>query len=90
MSNTSLKVAVLFLVFNRLDTTKQVFEAIREAKPPQFYIASDGPRATHFGEDKKVQAVRDYVLANIDWGCKSAVESAITWFFEHEEMGIIL
>jgi len=28
-----LKTAVLFLVFNRPDTTKEVFEAIRQAKP---------------------------------------------------------
>lgn len=29
-----LKTAVLFIVFNRPDITKQVFEAIRKAKPP--------------------------------------------------------
>ncbi len=29
----SLKTVVLFMVFNRPDTTKQVFEAIRKAKP---------------------------------------------------------
>ncbi len=98
-----LDVPVLFLVFNRLDTTKEVFEAIRKAKPPKIYIASDGARIEREGEDKKVLAVRDYVLNNIDWpcevktlfrdknlGCKYAVSSAISWFFENEEMGIIL
>lgn len=102
-SKTSSQVAVLFLIFNRLDTTKQVFQSIREAKPPRLYISSDGPRSTHPDEDEKVQAVREYVLEKIDWecevktlfrdenlGCKHAVESAITWFFDHEEMGIIL
>lgn len=98
-----LKTAILFLVFNRLDTTKQVFEAIRRAKPPRLYIAADGARENRQGEDTKVQAVRDYILSNIDWdcevktlfreqnlGCKYAVSTAITWFFENEEMGIIL
>jgi len=98
-----LKTAVLFLIFNRLDTTKQVFEAIRKAKPPRLYIAADGPRKNKPGEDEKVRAVRKYVMNNIDWecevktlfrdknlGCKYAVSSAITWFFENEEMGIIL
>jgi len=98
-----LSTAVLFLVFNRLDTTKQVFEAICQAKPPRLYIAADGARATKEGEADKVNAVRDYILSNIDWecevktlfreqnlGCKYAVSSAITWFFENEEMGIIL
>ena len=98
-----LNTAVLFLVFNRLDTTKQVFEAIRQAKPPRLYVAADGAREVKVGEAEKVKAVRDYVLSNIDWecevktlfreqnlGCGFAPANAITWFFENEEMGIIL
>ena len=98
-----LNTAVLFLVFNRLATTKKVFEAIRQAKPPRLYIAADGARETKEGEAEKVKAVRDYILKNIDWncevktlfrdknlGCKYAVSGGITWFFENEEQGIIL
>ena len=98
-----LNTAVLFLVFNRLDTTKQVFEAIREAKPPRLYIAADGAREQKDGEKEKVKVIRDYITSNIDWGCeiktlfrednlgcKYAVSGAIDWFFENEEMGIIL
>lgn len=98
-----LNTAVLFLVFNRLDTTKQVFEAIRQAKPPRLYVTADGSRETKEGEEEKVKAVRDYIISNIDWkcevktlfreqnhGCKMAVSGAIDWFFENEEMGIIL
>jgi hypothetical protein len=98
-----LKTAVLFLVFNRLDTTKQVFAEIQKAKPPKLYIASDGARNNKEGESEKVKAVRDFIKNNIDWqceiktlfreknlGCKYAVSSAITWFFENEEMGIVL
>lgn len=98
-----LNTAVLFLVFNRLDTTKQVFEAIRQAKPPRLYVAADGSRQTKKGEEEKVKAVRDFVMSSIDWecevktlfreqnfGCKMAVSGAIDWFFENEEMGIIL
>jgi hypothetical protein len=98
-----LNTAVLFMVFNRPDTTKQVFDAIRLAKPPRLYIASDGARISREGEDAIVQSVRNYVKSNIDWecdvktlfreqnlGCKVAVSSAIFWFFENEEMGIIL
>ena len=100
---TLLNTPVLFLVFNRLDTTKQVFEAIRLAKPPRLYIAADGARASREGEAATVQAVRDYVVSHIDWecevktlfreqnlGCKYAVSGAVTWFFENEVMGIIL
>ncbi len=94
---------VLFLIFNRLDTTKQVFEAIRQAKPPRFYIACDGAREDKKGEAEKVQMVRDFVLSNIDWkcevktlfqeenlGCRLAVSDALNWFFNKEEDGIVL
>lgn len=103
MTSVSARAAVLLLIFNRLDTTKQVLEAIRAAQPDRLYIACDGPRSTHPAEAEAVQAVRDYVIHNIDWGCevktlfrnknlgcKAAVESAVSWFFEHEDMGIIL
>lgn len=95
--------AVLFLVFNRLDVTQQVFEAIRQAKPPRLYIAADGAREAKVGEAEKVTAVREYILKSIDWdcevktlfreenlGCKYAVSGAIDWFFENEEQGIVL
>ncbi|MEY8768498.1 nucleotide-diphospho-sugar transferase [Francisella philomiragia] len=98
-----LNTPVLFLVFNRLDTTKQVFEAIRQAKPPKLYVAADGAREEKKREEQKVKAVREYIMNNIDWncevktlfrdenlGCKYAVSGSINWFFENEEMGIIL
>ena len=97
-----LQTAVLFLVFNRPDTTTQVFEAIRQAKPPRLYVAADGPRANREGEEERVAQVRQIATA-VDWpcelktlfrtenlGCKYAVSSGITWFFEQEEQGIIL
>jgi hypothetical protein len=94
---------VLFLIFNRLSTTQQVFAAIRAAQPRRLYIAADGPRLERLGEAVQVQLVRDYVLSQIDWdcevktlfrvenlGCRIAVSSAIDWFFAQEEEGIIL
>lgn len=97
-----LQTAVLFLVFNRPDTTAQVFEAIRQAKPPRLYVAADGPREEREGEAERVAKVRE-IATTVDWpcevktlfreknlGCKYAVSGAITWFFEQEEQGIIL
>lgn len=94
---------ILLTIFNRPETTRQVFEAIRAAKPPRLYVAADGPRDSRPGEDAKVKDVRDYVMGHIDWdcevktlfrdknlGCKYAVSGGIDWFFENEEMGIIL
>ena len=98
-----LNTAVLFLVFNRLDTTKQVFHEISQAKPPRLYIAADAARANNINEVKKVHEVRNYIMQNINWeceiktlfrdqnlGCKYAVTNAISWFFENEEQGIVL
>lgn len=96
-------VPILFLVFNRPETTARVFEKIKEIKPQQFFIAADGPREGKEGEKEKCQAVRDLILKNIDWpcevktlfreqnlGCGKAVSGGITWFFEHVGEGIIL
>ncbi len=98
-----LQTSILFLIYKRLTTTKQVFNQIRKAKPPKLYIAADGPRENVPDEIEKVKEVREYVLNNIDWecevktlfrkknlGCGKAVSEAITWFFNNEEMGIIL
>lgn len=94
---------VLFLVYKRPDTTRQVFEAIRQAKPPRLYIAADGPKKDLPEEAEKVKQVRDIVLSGVDWdcevetlfrdenlGCKYGVSGGIDWFFENEEEGIIL
>ncbi len=95
--------AILFMVFNRPDPTIQVFNMIRLVRPRKLYIASDGPRKDKVGEEEKVRMIRDYLIKNIDWdaevhtlfndsnlGCGKSVESAISWFFENELMGIIL
>jgi hypothetical protein len=101
MKTFQLNTPVLFLTFNRIDTTKKVFQEIKKAKPKQLFLASDGPRNEN--EKKVVQEIRDYLLKNITWkckvktlfreknlGCKYAVSSAINWFFENVEQGIIL
>ncbi len=98
----SFQTPVLFLVFNRPDTTIQVFEKIREQKPKRLYIAADGARAGNVNDARKCTEVLE-IVNGIDWdcevktlfrernlGCKIAVSEAITWFFENEEMGIIL
>lgn len=97
-----MKKPVLFLIFNRPDTTKKVFESIREYQPKELYIAADGPRLEREGEKELCEETRK-ITEKIDWnckvktlfreknlGCRDAVSSAITWFFENVEDGIIL
>ncbi len=94
---------VLLLTFNRPDTTAQVLEAIRGARPERLFIAADGPR-THVPQDaEKVAETRALIDRMVDWhctvekrysdvnqGCRVGVSEAITWFFDHVEEGIIL
>ncbi|MDR2563688.1 MAG: hypothetical protein LBC98_07070 [Prevotellaceae bacterium] len=93
---------ILFLIFNRPDTTAQVFERIRQAQPARLYVAADGAREGRPDEAKRCAETRS-VIDRIDWpckvktlfrdknlGCKIAVSEAITWFFDNEQYGIIL
>jgi hypothetical protein len=97
------KTPVLFIIFNRPGQTQRVFEQIRQLKPLYLFIAADGPRKERDGEDEICKATRDLIIHNIDWpctlktlfneenfGCGKAVSSAITWFFENVEEGIVL
>jgi hypothetical protein len=99
----NLNTPVLLLIIRRPDLTARVFERIREARPPRLYVAADGPREGRRSERSDAEATRRLVLDGIDWDCevrtlfrdenlgvRRAVDSAITWFFENEEQGIIL
>ena len=93
---------ILFLIFNRPDVTQKVFDVIRKVKPKKIFIAADGPRLNKKGEYNKCLETRK-IVDQIDWacevktlfrdknlGCKVAVSSAITWFFDNVSEGIIL
>ena len=95
-------VPVLFLIYNRPEHTQRVFAEIRNAKPIRLYIAADGPRPTRSKDFKLCEQARA-VVDQIDWecevfrlyrdtnlGCKLGVSSAISWFFDQEQEGIIL
>lgn len=93
---------VLFLIFNRADTTQLVFEAIRQVKPKYLYVAADGPRSNRTDDAEECRATRA-IIDTVDWecevktlyreqnlGCRPAVSSGINWFFENVKEGIIL
>jgi hypothetical protein len=99
----SYPVPILFIIFNKQEETKRVFQTIRFQKPSVLYIAADGARNDKEGESVKCDAVRSWVLNSIDWdcevktlfrnenvGCGRGPSEAISWFFDHVEEGIIL
>lgn len=102
MSNPQ-KLPVLVLAFNRADHVEQAMKAIQEYKPERLYLECDGARKHKNGEQEAVEATRKAMLSMVDWpcevktlfreenmGCAHAVFDAISWFFKHEEYGIIV
>lgn len=102
MAPSAFDTPILFLVFNRPDTTRRVFEEIRKRKPRRLYVAADGPRPTVPDDHEDCRETRE-VVSSTDWecevktlfrdsnlGCRNAVQGALDWFFSHEEEGIVL
>lgn len=98
-----LETPVLFIIFNRPDTQRQVLERIREVQPKQLFIVADGPRANKPEDVEKCKQARAIIDELVDWncelfknysetnqGCRDRISTGISWFFEHVEEGIIL
>lgn len=64
---TTVPVAIVF--FNRADTLKFVFDAVRAAKPQKLFLIQDGPRPGRSEERQKVEECRR-VVENVDWPCE--------------------
>lgn len=93
---------VLLIGFNRPDLLAGVIAQVRQVRPPRVYLAVDGPRPERPDEAERVRQCHELV-STLDWGCEvrtlfrehnvgcgRGVSGAITWFFDHEERGIIL
>jgi hypothetical protein len=102
MSDWQLRTPVAFLVFNRPETTRQVFAEIARARPPALLVVADGPRESRADEAEKCARVRA-VIDQVDWpcdvatnysgsnlGCRDRVSSGLDWVFEQVPEAIIL
>ena len=104
-SNSSIpddEIPVLLTIFNRPDKTRAVMENLRQIKPKWLYIAADGPRCDFPQDIEKCRLAR-LEATIVDWpceiktrflddniGCDPSVSSAINWFFQNIEYGIII
>jgi hypothetical protein len=95
-----LKTPVVFIIFNRPELTKKVFETIREAKPKQLLVIADGAR---FPEEVEKCQQTKAIINDVDWncevltnfsetnlGCRKRVYSGLDWVFSQVEEAIIL
>ena len=94
---------ILLIFFNRPDSIFQLISQVSVVKPKKIYLACDGPREAVAGEEKLVAQLRDDVVDLVDWdceiftkfetvnlGCKYNVSSAVYWFFNNVDRGVVL
>ncbi|MEN9208587.1 MAG: hypothetical protein Q6K31_10525, partial [Gloeomargarita sp. GMQP_bins_14] len=96
-----LQAPVVFLIFNRPELTRKVFQVIRQVQPKRLFIVADGPRDT--AETAVCQETRRVVEQEINWdcqverhyaeknlGCRRRVASGLSWVFSQTDRAIIL
>lgn len=93
---------VIFIIYNRPQTTARVFEAIRQVKPRQLLVIADGPRSDRPSDRERCQAARQIVeqanwdceiLRNysaVNLGCRQRISSGLNWAFARVESAVIL
>jgi hypothetical protein len=93
---------IVFVVFNRPEATRTVFDAIANARPERLLVVADGFRADRPGEADRCAAVRE-IVSKVDWpcrvetnfadanmGCRRRVISGLNWAFSLVEEAIVL
>ena len=97
-----LRTPVVLIIFNRIDTTSRVFEAIRAARPKTLLIIADAPRPGR-PDDATSCAVTRALVENVDWDCKvlrnyasenlgvrRRFSTAFKWVFDNVDEAIFL
>ena len=93
---------IALFIFNRPDTTAQVFDVVRDARPARLLIVADGPRLDHPTDAERCAAARA-VVDRVDWPCQVSVDNAprnlgagrriasgLAWVFEQVDEAVIL
>lgn len=95
--------AVIFLVFNRPEHTRQSLAAIRAGRPGRIFVVGDGPRPDHPEDAAACAEVQRIVREGIDWeteasflfaetnlGLRPRVSSGLNWAFAQVEEALII
>lgn len=94
---------ILLITFNRPSHTFRVLSAIRRIQPKMLFVFQDGARDDHPEDLERSKSIREIISQGVDWpcilhtfysdknlGCGPGPATAISWFFEHVDQGIIL
>jgi hypothetical protein len=94
------KIPILIISYRRAEKLRRVIEELNQLGCEKIYVFNDFAKTA--AEIDKNEETRELIntqikaqvlkkkFANKNLGCRHGPETAINWFFEHEEMGIIL
>ena len=96
--------SILLITFNRPEHTRRVLESILSASPHDLYVFQDGERQGIKQDVLKCAEVRKVIReltdkssttlhtyhADKNLGCGPGPATAISWFFQHVDQGIII
>lgn len=95
---------ILLICFNRPDHVRQVLGEIVKAGPKELFIFQDGPRSDRPADEEHCRDVRKVIeeltsgldglslstcYSDKNLGCGPGPATALTWFFDHVESGIV-
>jgi hypothetical protein len=101
--NNKKPLPILIITFNRPNFTQQLLEKLSSYNLDlKFYFFADKPRKNNLNDisycTKNIDIIHSFAHSNIErlfipennLGCKAGITSAISWFFQSEEYGVIL
>jgi hypothetical protein len=96
-------IPILYIMFNRPNIVRESLNELKKVKPKYLYISCDGPRKDNNLDERKIKECISLCNTEINWdcdisykinkknnGCKIGVTSAVDWFFDNVDEGIIL
>lgn len=95
---------ILIIAFNRPNHTRRVLDAVMAVHPKDLFVFQDGARECCENDAEKCLEVRKIIeemtsdskvrlhsyYSDINLGCGPGPAAALDWFFEQNEMGIVL
>ena len=93
-------IPVLVLCFARIDTLRQTLDSILTQPHGPIYVSCDGPTPAYelgcievrdyLRELFRLGKIQDLRISDINEGTLIGVSKGIDWFFEHEDVGLIV
>ena len=101
-NNSKTEVPVALFFFNRPQSLKKVFEAIRFSRPSKLFLIQDGARINNENDIQNIKACRE-IVERVDWECEvhknfskenmscdHRIFTGISWAFQYVDRLVIL